>query len=76
MRLFPWASLGAGASWRQPLFVAPQVREEISGPIFYVRAKILIGPLVRLVHRHEPLFSQKELRIHGLDRNTRQRFLR
>ena len=71
MRLFPWASLGAGAGWRQPLFVTPEVREEISGPIFYVRAKILIGPLVRLVRRHEPLFSQKGLRVHGLNRNTR-----
>ena len=73
MRLFSWASLGAGAGWRQPLFVTPEVRNEISGPIFYVRAKILIGPLVRLVRRHEPLFSQKGLRVHGLDRNARQR---
>ena len=76
MRLFSWASLGAGAGWRQPLFVPELVREEISGPIFYVRAKILIGPLVRLVRRHEPLFSQKNLRIHGLDNRTRKRFLR
>ena len=76
MRLFSWASLGAGAGWRQPLFVLPEVRNEISGPIFYVRAKILIGPLVRIVRRHEPLFSQKGLRIHSLDRRTRQRLPR
>ena len=76
LRVFTWASLGAGAGWRQPLFVLPEVREEISGPIFYVRAKILIGPLVRIVRHHEPLFSQKGLRVHGLDARTRQRFLR
>ena len=76
MRLFTWASLGAGAGWRQPLFVSEGIRDEISGPIFYVRAKILIGPLVRLVRRREPLFSQKDLRVHGLNRSTRQKFLR
>ncbi|MDJ0363989.1 hypothetical protein QMK33_02405 [Hymenobacter sp. H14-R3] len=76
MRLFTWASLGAGAGWRQPLFVTPVVRREVSGPIFYVRAKILIGPLIRITRRHEPFFSQKDLRVHGLDRSTRQKFLR
>jgi len=76
MRLFPWASLGAGAGWRQTLFVPPLVRRELSGPIFYVRAKILIAPLVKLVRNHEPLFSQKDLRVNGLDQRTRQRFLR
>jgi len=76
MRLFPWASLGAGAGWRQTLFVPPLVRHEISGPIFYVRAKILLGPLLKIVRNREPLFSQKDLRINGLDQRTRQRFLR
>jgi hypothetical protein len=76
MRLFSWASLGAGAGWRQPLFVTPVVRREVSGPIFYVRAKILIGPLIKIVRHHDPFFSQKELRVHGLGRSTRQKFLR
>lgn len=76
MRLFTWASLGTGAGWRQPLFVPEVVRREISGPIFYLRAKILVGPLIKLVRNKEPLFSQRELRIHGLDRRTRQKFLR
>ncbi|MGI4738355.1 MAG: hypothetical protein ACRYG7_24565 [Janthinobacterium lividum] len=76
MRLFSWASLGAGAGWRQPLFVPTVVRREVSGPIFYLRAKILIGPLIKLTRHHDPLFSQRELRIHGLDRTTRQRFVR
>jgi hypothetical protein len=66
MRLFSWASLGAGAGWRQPLFVPEVVRREISGPVFYVRAKLLIGPLIRVVLHREPLFSQKNLRIHGI----------
>ncbi|MGI4834415.1 MAG: hypothetical protein ACRYFK_13245 [Janthinobacterium lividum] len=76
MRLFPWVSLGAGAGWRQTMFVPPLVRRELSGPVFYVRAKILLGPLVKLVRNHEPLFSQKDLRVNGLDQRTRERFLR
>ncbi len=73
MRLFSWASLGAGAGWRQPLFVPQIVRREISGPIFYLRAKVLIGPLIRTVRHQEPLFSQRGLRIHGVDSHTRRR---
>jgi hypothetical protein len=73
MRLFSWASLGAGAGWRQPLFVDEVVRREISGPIFYLRAKILIAPLIRIKRNHEPLFSQHDLRIHGVDKRTRRR---
>ena len=74
MRLFSWASLGAGVGWRQTLFVPPLVRREVSGPAFYIRAKIMIGPLVKLARGHEPLFSQKDLRVNGLDIRTRQKF--
>ncbi|MVN77134.1 hypothetical protein GO988_12430 [Hymenobacter sp. HMF4947] len=74
MRLFSWASLGAGAGWRQTLFVPPIVRRELSGPIFYLRAKVLIGPLIRLVRKQEPLFSQDGLRIHGLSKRDRLKF--
>jgi hypothetical protein len=74
MRLFSWTSLGAGAGWRQPLFVPPVVRREISGPIFYLRAKILIAPLLRIRRNHEPLFSQKDLRAHGINPRPRRRF--
>ena len=63
MRLFRWASLGAGAGWRQPVLVPSIVRKELNGPIFYLRAKILLGPLVRIVHRRERLFSQQGLRV-------------
>lgn len=76
MRLFPWVSLGAGAGWRQTLFVPPLVRAEISGPIFYVRAKLLITPLVRALRRHEPIFTQEGLRVRGLDQRTRLKFLK
>ncbi len=74
LRVFSWASLGAGAGWRQPLFVDPVVRREISGPIFYLRAKILVAPLLRIRRNREPLFSQKDLRTRGLNNRTRRRF--
>lgn len=74
LRLFSWASLGAGAGWRQPLFVPTVVQRELSGPVFYLRAKIFIGPLIRVSRQHKPLFSQKDLRIHGVDGRTRRRF--
>jgi hypothetical protein len=74
MRMFAWINLGAGAGWRQPLFVDPVVRREISGPIFYLRAKILIAPLLRIKRNHEPLFSQKDLRARGVSNRTRHRF--
>lgn len=74
MRVFSWASLGAGAGWRQPLFVDAIVRREISGPIFYLRAKILVAPLIRIKRNHEPLFSQKDLRARGVSNRTRRRF--
>ena len=76
MRLFRWASLGAGAGWRQPVLVPPTIRHELNGPIFYVRAKIGIGPLIRIARQHDRLFSQEGLRIHGLSRRDRRKFLR
>jgi hypothetical protein len=74
MRVFSWASLGAGAGWRQPLFVDPVVRREISGPIFYVRAKILIAPLLRIRRNREPLFSQKDIRARAVRNRNRRVF--
>jgi hypothetical protein len=74
MKVFSWASLGAGAGWRQPLFVDPVVRREISGPIFYLRAKILVAPLLRIRRNREPLFSQKDIRVRGVHSRTRRIF--
>jgi hypothetical protein len=74
MRVFRWASLGAGAGWRQPVFVAPTIRRELSGPVFYGRANILLGPLLKVVRGKERLFSQEGLRVRGTDNYTRSKF--
>ncbi|MGI4875411.1 MAG: hypothetical protein ACRYFX_30015 [Janthinobacterium lividum] len=74
MRLFSWVSLGAGAGWRQPLFVTPLVRNEISGPIFYLRGKVLLGPMWHIIRRHKPLFSQEGIRVRGLNQQDRRKF--
>lgn len=76
MRLFHWASLGAGAGWRQPVLVARTIRHELNGPIFYLRANILLGPLLKVVKGKEPLFTQNGLRVRGLDKHTRRKFYR
>ena len=74
MRLFHWASLGAGAGWRQPVLVARSIRRELGGPVFYLRANLLLGPLLRVVRGKQRLFTQEGLRIHGLDSYTRDKF--
>jgi hypothetical protein len=74
MRLFHWASLGAGAGWRQPVLVAKSIRRELGGPVFYVRANLLLGPLLKVVKGRERLFTQKGLHWRGLDRYTRTKF--
>lgn len=76
MRLFKWASLGAGAGWRQPVLIPPTIRHELNGPIFYVRAKIGLGPLIRIARQHDRLLSQNGLHVHGLGRRDRRKFLR
>jgi hypothetical protein len=74
MRLFRWASLGAGAGWRQPVFVPTTIRRELSGPVFYLRANVLLGPLLKVVRGKERLFTQEGLRVRGLDNYTRDKF--
>jgi hypothetical protein len=74
MRLFQWASLGAGAGWRQPVLVAKSIRRELGGPVFYVRANLLLGPLIKVIKGRERLFSQKGLRWRGVDAYTRAKF--
>jgi hypothetical protein len=75
MRLFHWASLGAGAGWRQPVLVPPTIRRELGGPVFYVRANLLLGPLMKVVKGKTRLFTQDGLRTRGLDNYTRDKFL-
>jgi hypothetical protein len=74
MRLFRWASLGAGAGWRLPVLVAPTIRREIGGPIFYLRANLLLGPLLKVAKGKARLFTQEGLRVRGLDNYTRDKF--
>ena len=74
LRVFRWASLGAGAGWRQPVLVAPTIRHELSGPVFYARANILLGPLLKVARGKERLFSQDGLRVRGVDNYTRDKF--
>ena len=74
MRLFRWASLGAGAGWRQPVLVATTIRRELSGPVFYLRANILLGPLMKVAKGRARLFTQEGLRVHGLNGYTRDKF--
>jgi hypothetical protein len=74
MRLFRWASLGAGAGWRLPVLLAPTIRRELGGPVFYLRANLLLGPLLKVAKGRARLFSQEGLRVRGLDNYTRDKF--
>ena len=74
MRLFHWASLGAGAGWRQPVLVPRTIRRELSGPVFYLRANLLLGPLIRIKKHKQRLFNQSGLRVRGVDNYTRDKF--
>jgi hypothetical protein len=42
--------------------------------VFYVRANLLLGPLIKVIKGRERLFTQKGLRWRGLDRYTRAKF--
>ncbi len=61
-RVFHWAGLGTGAGWRQPVFVPAAIRKELNGPVFYLRANLFLGELLRVVKNNEPLFTQAGLR--------------
>ena len=62
LRIFRWGGLGAGAGWRQPVFVPVSVQKELNGPVFYLRAKIFLGDFIKVVKNREPLFTQEGLR--------------
>lgn len=74
LRVFRWASLGAGAGWRQPVLVPPTIRHELSGPVFYLRATLLLGPLLKVARGKAHLFTQDGLRVRGVDNYTRGKF--
>ena len=62
MRIFRWAGLGAGAGWRQPVLVAGPIQRELNGPVFYLRAKLFLGDLIKVVRGKQRLFTQEGLR--------------
>jgi hypothetical protein len=74
MRVFRWASLGAGMGWRQPVLVPITIRRELSGPVFYLRANLLLGPLIKVARGRARLFTQDGLRVRGVDNYTRDKF--
>ncbi|MDB5233120.1 MAG: hypothetical protein JWR44_113 [Hymenobacter sp.] len=61
-RLLQWAGFGTGIGWRQPVFVPYSVQKELNGPVFYLRANLFLGELLRVIKSQEPLFSQEGLR--------------
>ncbi|MBF9221046.1 hypothetical protein [Hymenobacter ruricola] len=61
-RLLHWAGFGTGIGWRQPTFVPVAVQKELNGPVFYLRANVFLGELVKVLKQKDPLFSQEGLR--------------
>ncbi len=62
LRVFRWAGFGAGAGWRQPLLTPRAVQRELNGPVFYLRGKLYLNDLLKVVKHHDRLFSQQGLR--------------
>jgi hypothetical protein len=61
-RVFRWGGVGTGAGWRQPVFVPGSIQKELNGPIFYLRANLFLGELIKVVKEKEPLFTQTNVR--------------
>ncbi|TGE15795.1 hypothetical protein [Hymenobacter elongatus] len=61
-RVFPWFGLGAGAGWRETIFVNNALDEALDGPIFYGRVKLFLGDLYKTARFKRKLFSQQHFR--------------
>lgn len=61
-RVFRWGGVGTGAGWRQPVFVPGSIQKELNGPVFYLRANLFLGELIKVVKGKEPLFTQTNMR--------------
>ncbi|MCB2409103.1 hypothetical protein LGH74_14020 [Hymenobacter sp. BT178] len=61
-RVFPWFGIGAGAGWRETLFVQSSLDEALDGPIFYGRVKLFLGDLYKTARFKRKLFSQQHFR--------------
>ena len=62
LRVFHWSGAGMGVGWRQPVFVAEAIQRELNGPVFYLRANLFVGELLKVVREKSPLFTQEGLR--------------
>ena len=62
LRVFHWAGVGTGLGWRQPVFVPVSIQRELNGPVFYLRANLFLGELIKVIMKKEPLFTQEGLR--------------
>lgn len=62
LRVFQWAGVGTGVGWRQPLFVPVAIQKELNGPVFYLRANVFLGELIKVLKDQEPLFTQANMR--------------
>lgn len=62
LRVFRWSGVGTGVGWRQPVFVPVAIQKELNGPVFYLRANLFVGELLKVVREKSPLFTQEGLR--------------
>ncbi|GAA3964513.1 hypothetical protein [Hymenobacter antarcticus] len=62
LRVFRWAGVGTGVGWRQPVFVPAAIQKELNGPVFYLRANVFLGELIKVMKDKEPLFTQANMR--------------
>nr|AGU11757.1 hypothetical protein [uncultured organism] len=67
MRIFRWVGVGAGAGYRQMLFLNGSQERELSGFILIGRVKLFLGDLYKIAQGRERLLSQK-----GLHRRNRR----
>ena len=58
LRVFQWAGVGTGLGWRQPVFVPGPIQRELNGPVFYLRANLFLGELLKVVKDRDTLFTQ------------------
>ncbi|MBO2008127.1 hypothetical protein [Hymenobacter negativus] len=61
-RIFRWGGVGTGAGWRQPVFIPKGIQKELNGPVFYLRANLFLGELIKVFKEKEPLFTQTNMR--------------
>ncbi|WP_157547503.1 hypothetical protein [Hymenobacter sp. DG25A] len=62
VRVFRWVGLGAGVGYRQMMFIDDELENELSGLIFFGRAKLFLGDFYKIVRGRQPLFTQEGLK--------------